>query len=68
MSSLKIEFDKKALRKIEDIAKDKAREVAQSKDYVIDCPHCKRPIHVYAGENTCIYCGKPVELTLDIQF
>lgn len=56
------------MRKIEDIAKDKAREVAQSKDYVVDCPHCKRPIHVYAGENTCTYCGKPVELTLDFQF
>lgn len=34
----------------------------------IECPHCRLPVTVHAGENTCPFCNKLIMVNDEIKF
>lgn len=55
-------------KSLENAIKKQSVEAIKKKQFDVKCPHCQTEIRIYAGKSACPYCGKEVNLTLDIKF
>lgn len=62
---MKFEFDKNA---IEQKIKEAARQKVSTQPHNVNCPHCNAFISIPQGKHPCPFCGKEINLTLDINF
>lgn len=71
MSSYKLSSNSDMRKFTKDLEKsilNSARNSASQSTYEITCPHCKRTFAAHSGLNKCSFCGKDVDLKLNINF